>query len=140
MPKDADPVQAASFLCAGLTVFNSIRHQNIGPGETVVIQGIGGLGHLGIQYARKMGFRVIAVSTSNAKREFAMELGAHHYINSSECDVAEEINKLGGAKLVVLTAPNPNLMGQYTACLTWQGKLLILARKCHRQSLLASMP
>ncbi|KAM4065706.1 zinc-binding dehydrogenase [Hirsutella rhossiliensis] len=127
LPKDVDPIEAASLLCAGLTVFNSIRHQNITPGETVVIQGIGGLGHLGIQYARKMGFRVIAVSTSDSKKEFAMELGAHHYINSSKSDVTEEINNLGGAKLVVLTAPNPELMGQYTACLTWLGKLLVLA-------------
>lgn len=129
LPKHANPVQTAPLLCAGLTVFNSIRHQNIAPGETVVIQGIGGLGHLGIQYARKMGFRVIAVSTSASKREFAMELGAHHYIDSSRSDAAEEIKKLGGAKLVVLTAPNPSLMGQYTACLTWQGKLLVLAGK-----------
>lgn len=130
LSKDADPVQIASFLCAGLTVFNAIRHQEFRPGETVVIQGIGGLGHLGIQYARKMGYRVVAVSTGDAKRAFAMQLGAHHYINSSADDVVEQINKLGGAKLVVLTAPNRDVMGQYASCLTWQGKLLVLSRKC----------
>ncbi|KJZ79676.1 hypothetical protein HIM_01145 [Hirsutella minnesotensis 3608] len=126
IPKDVDPVQAASFLCAGVSVFNSMRHQRVMPGETVVVQGIGGLGHLAIQFARKMGYRVIAVSTSDSKRDLAMELGAHHFINSTEKDVTEEILKLGGAKLVLLTAPVPSLMSQYVNCLTWQGKVLIV--------------
>ncbi|PHH89625.1 hypothetical protein CDD83_5641 [Cordyceps sp. RAO-2017] len=105
-----------------------MRQQGVRPGETVAIQGIGGLGHLGIQYARKMGYRVVAISSGGAKRELALQLGAHHYIDSSATSVTEEVRKLGGAKMIVITAPDPNLMGQYTACLAWQGKLVILAR------------
>ncbi|PHH58725.1 hypothetical protein CDD81_4738 [Ophiocordyceps australis] len=127
IPKDADPVETASLLCAGVTIFNAMRQQKVLPGETVAIQGLGGLGHLGIQYARKMGFRVVAISTSDSKKELALQLGAHHYINTSKTPVVEELKKLGGAKMVVLTAPDTSLMGQYAAALTWQGKLVVLA-------------
>ncbi|PHH81826.1 hypothetical protein CDD82_7760 [Ophiocordyceps australis] len=127
IPKDADPVQMAPFLCAGVTVFNAMRHQNVLPGETVAIQGLGGLGHLGIQYARKMGFRVVAISTGDSKKELALQLGAHHFINSSTTDVVDELKKLGGAKMIVATSPDATAVGKYAAALTWRGKLVVLA-------------
>jgi D-arabinose 1-dehydrogenase-like Zn-dependent alcohol dehydrogenase len=107
IPKDVDVAEAAPLLCAGVTVFNSIRNMNIIQGDTVVIQGLGGLGHLALQYSRKMGYRTVAVSSSDAKKDFATRLGANEYIDTSKQDPAEAIQKLGGAALVVITAPNP---------------------------------
>lgn len=99
------------------------------PGETVAIQGIGGLGHLAIQYARKMGYRVVAISSGESKRELALRLGSHEYIDASQQDPVEALLELGGAKMVICTAPDAKTIGQYVAALQWQGKLLILARK-----------
>lgn len=99
------------------------------PGETVAIQGIGGLGHLAIQYARQMGYRVVAISSGDSKRELALRLGSHEYIDASQQDPVEALLELGGAKMVVCTAPDAKTIGQYVAALQWQGKLLILARK-----------
>uniref|UniRef100_A0A0B7JVM6 Enoyl reductase (ER) domain-containing protein n=1 Tax=Bionectria ochroleuca TaxID=29856 RepID=A0A0B7JVM6_BIOOC len=126
VPHDAKATDVAPLLCAGVTLFNSLRHHGVKPGETVVIQGVGGLGHLGIQYARKMGFRVVVLSRTSSKQADAKELGAHHFICSESADVATELNKLGGAKLIIVTAPNSNVE-QYTKCLQWQGKIIILA-------------
>ncbi|KAF5018570.1 hypothetical protein F66182_9444 [Fusarium sp. NRRL 66182] len=127
VPTDVEPVSLAPFLCAGVTAFNSIRHQNIQPGEIVAIQGVGGVGHLAIQYARKMGYHVVAISSGDSKRELAAQLGSHEYIDASKQDPVEALLKLGGAKMVVCTAPDANTIGQYVAALQWQGKLLILA-------------
>ena len=77
VPKDVDPAEVAPLLCAGVTVFNGLRKQDITPGSLVAVQGLGGLGHLALQYASKMGYRVAAISSSDAKKEFAMKLGAH---------------------------------------------------------------
>jgi D-arabinose 1-dehydrogenase-like Zn-dependent alcohol dehydrogenase len=99
------------------------------PGDVVAIQGVGGLGHLAIQYARKMGFRTVAISSSDTKKDFAKELGANDYIDTSKEDAAEALQKMGGASLIVVTAPNPDLMGPLTKGLGPLGKLLILARK-----------
>ncbi|VTT78174.1 unnamed protein product [Fusarium fujikuroi] len=129
IPANLDPVQTAPFLCAGVTVFNSLRHLQLKPGDTVAIQGLGGLGHLALQYARKMGFRVVAISSSSAKRDYAFELGAHHFIDTSTQNVTDELLELGGAKLIMLTAPNPTGMGQYMNGLCFQGKLLLLTHK-----------
>lgn len=107
VPEDVDPAQFAPLLCAGVTVFNGIRRMNIVPGDIVAIQGLGGLGHLAIQYARKMGYRTVAISSSDKKKDFALKLGANDYIDSSKEDAAEALQKLGGASLVVVTAPNP---------------------------------
>ncbi|CAG9983303.1 unnamed protein product [Clonostachys byssicola] len=126
LSRDAKATDLAPLLCAGVTLFNSLRHHGIKPGETVVIQGVGGLGHLGIQYARKMGFRVVVLSSTSSKHADARELGAHHFICSESADVAAEVNKLGGAKLIIVTAPN-SIVEQYTKCLQWQGKIVILA-------------
>jgi D-arabinose 1-dehydrogenase-like Zn-dependent alcohol dehydrogenase len=129
LPRGLDPEQAAPLLCAGVTVFNAIRHQRARPGDVVAVQGIGGLGHLAIQFAVKMGFRVVAISRGDSKRKDALQLGAHYYVDSSTTDVVAELKSLGGASLVVSTAPDPTIIGQYAACLKWQGTLLVLARK-----------
>jgi D-arabinose 1-dehydrogenase-like Zn-dependent alcohol dehydrogenase len=132
IPKDADPAEYAPLLCAGVTVFNGIRKMNITPGDTVAIQGLGGLGHLAVQYARKLGYRTVALSTSANKKDFAMELGATDYIDTSKEDAAEALQKMGGASLIVVTAPNPKVMGPLVKGLAACGKLLILAREyCH---------
>ena len=135
IPRGSDPVQTAPLLCAGVTVFNSMRHQKIPAGELVAIQGLGGLGHMGIQYANKMGFRVVAISRSSAKREDAKRLGAHHFIDTSKQDGPTELLRLGGAKMIVITAPNPDVIGQYTRSLSWQGKLLLLTGKYSRSGM-----
>lgn len=127
VPKDIDPAEYAPILCAGITTFNSIRKMAISPGETVAIQGLGGLGHLAIQYANKMGYRVVALSHGDSKKDFAKQLGAHEYINTSKQDASEELTKLGGAALIVVTAPNPEIVTPLTGGLAAGGKLLILA-------------
>jgi D-arabinose 1-dehydrogenase-like Zn-dependent alcohol dehydrogenase len=126
---DADPAEYAPLLCAGVTVFNGIRKMNIVPGDIVAVQGLGGLGHLAVQYARKLGYRTIALSTSSNKKDFAMQLGANDYIDTSKEDAAEALQKMGGASLIVVTAPNPKVMGPLVNGLGPLGKLLILARK-----------
>jgi len=127
IPPDADPAQYAPLLCAGITVFNGIRKMNITPGDIVAVQGLGGLGHLAIQYARKMGYRTVALSSSDAKREFAMKLGATDYVDNSKEDSAEALQKMGGASLVVVTAPNPKMMGNLVNACGPCGKILILS-------------
>ncbi|GAB7341028.1 hypothetical protein MBLNU457_7357t2 [Dothideomycetes sp. NU457] len=127
IPDDVPAADYAPLLCAGVTVFNGIRKMNIVQGDTVAIQGLGGLGHLALQYARKMGYRTVALSSSDDKKDFAMKLGANDYINTSKSDVAQELQKIGGAALVVVTAPNPKVMSPLVGGLAAGGKLLILA-------------
>ncbi|KAL8645221.1 MAG: hypothetical protein Q9226_007396 [Calogaya cf. arnoldii] len=127
VPSDVDPAAFCPLLCAGVTVFNSMRQQKIPSGETVAVQGLGGLGHLAVQYAAKMGYRVVALSSSGAKEQFAKDLGASHYIDGSKEDQAEALQKLGGASLIVSTAPSSETIGQLVGGLGLLGKLLILA-------------
>ncbi|CAO2651916.1 Nn.00g001990.m01.CDS01 [Neocucurbitaria sp. VM-36] len=127
IPEDADPAEYAPLLCAGVTVFNGIRKMGITAGDTVAVQGLGGLGHLAIQYARKMGYRTVALSTSSNKKDFAAQLGATDYIDTSKESAAEGLQKMGGASLIVVTAPNPEVMGPLVNGLGPMGKLLILA-------------
>ncbi|KAI4109306.1 MAG: hypothetical protein LQ339_001806 [Xanthoria mediterranea] len=124
---DVDPAAFCPLLCAGVTVFNSMRQQHITPGETVAVQGLGGLGHLAIQYASKMGYRVVALSSSGAKEQFAKDLGASEYIDGSKEDHAEALQKLGGAAMIVSTAPSPETIGKLVGGLDILGKLVILA-------------
>jgi D-arabinose 1-dehydrogenase-like Zn-dependent alcohol dehydrogenase len=129
IPEDADPAEYAPLLCAGVTVFNGIRNMKITPGDIVAVQGLGGLGHLAIQYARKLGYRTVALSTSSSKKDFAMQLGANDFINTKEEDATAALQKMGGASLVVITAPNPSIMGPLVAACGPLGKVLVLARK-----------
>jgi D-arabinose 1-dehydrogenase-like Zn-dependent alcohol dehydrogenase len=132
VPKDIDPVEFAPILCAGVTTFNGIRQMGITPGELVAVQGLGGLGHLAIQFAAKMGFRVVALSSSAGKEAFAKDFGASDYINYSSEDAVAKLNSMGGAALIVATAPNPKVIAPLVDALQPGGKLLILARKFPR--------
>ncbi|KAK4630940.1 Alcohol dehydrogenase patD [Fulvia fulva] len=125
IPANMDPAEVAPLLCAGVTVFNGIRQLNILSGEIVAVQGLGGLGHLAIQYARKMGYRTVALSRGSAKKDFAMKLGATDYIDTEAGDVAAELQKLGGAACIVVTAPNPDVITPLIGGLDNKGKLLL---------------
>jgi len=129
VPKTIDPATAAPLLCAGVTVFNALRQANLPAGELVVVQGLGGLGHLAVQYAHKLGFKVAVVSSSAGKEAFAKELGASYYIDQSKENAAEILQTLGGAAGVLATAPNPEIIGALVGGLQPRGKIVILARK-----------
>ncbi|KAK8912495.1 Alcohol dehydrogenase patD [Metarhizium anisopliae] len=127
IPKDSDPAEVAPLLCAGVTVFNGIRKMHVEQGALVAVQGLGGLGHLGVQYAHKMGYEVAVLSSGDDKADFAKQLGAHHYINTKKSDGPAELKKLGGAAIIVQTAPNPEVVGKLVGGLAPGGKLLCLA-------------
>jgi D-arabinose 1-dehydrogenase-like Zn-dependent alcohol dehydrogenase len=127
VPEDVDPAEYAPILCAGITVFNALRNQHIIPGEVVGVQGLGGLGHLALQYANKMGYKVVAISSSAGKEKFARDLGAHEYIDGSKEDIGEALQKMGGAACIIFTAPNAKLIPGLISGLGPLGKLLILA-------------
>ncbi len=127
IPEEISSTEAAPLLCAGITVFNALRNSGIIAGDVVAVQGIGGLGHLAIQYAAKMGMRTVAISTSNDKKDLAKELGAKHFINAKEQDAAKELQKLGGAKLILATAPHSKAITSVIGGLGIDGKLLMVA-------------
>jgi alcohol dehydrogenase len=127
IPDALSAVDAAPLACAGLTMFNSLRRTGAGPGDLVAILGIGGLGHLGVQFAVKMGFRTVAIARGPEKGELARELGAHHYIDSLACDVAAELQNLGGARVIAATATNAAAMTAAVGGLGLHGELLTLA-------------
>ena len=127
LPDAISATEAAPLLCAGITTFNSLRNSGARVGETVAVQGIGGLGHLGIQFAARMGFRTIAVSRGADKRELALQLGAHEYVDTDKVPAAEALKKLGRADLVLATAPNAEAIASTVDGLKPRGKLLIVA-------------
>jgi alcohol dehydrogenase len=127
IPDEMSAVDAAPLACAGLTMFNSLRHTGAGPGDLVAILGIGGLGHLGVQFAVKMGFRTVAIARGPEKGELAHELGAHHYIDSVASDVATELQNLGGARVIAATATNAEAISESVGGLGLHGELLALA-------------
>ena len=127
IPDDLSASDAGPLLCAGITTFNALRNSGAGPGDTVAISGIGGLGHLGVQFANRMGFRTVALSRGEDKRALATELGAHLYIDTAKENVAEALQALGGADLILATAPNAKVIGELTNGLSKRGKLLIVA-------------
>ncbi|CAM1504885.1 Fc.00g024760.m01.CDS01 [Cosmosporella sp. VM-42] len=127
VPKEIDPAEAAPLLCAGVTVFNGIRKLHVEQGDIVAVQGLGGLGHLAVQFANKMGYEVVVLSSGDDKADFAKQLGAHHYINTKTKDAPAELMKLGGASIIVQTAPNPQVIGALVGGLAPGGKLLSLA-------------
>ncbi|HXN55397.1 MAG TPA: alcohol dehydrogenase [Myxococcales bacterium] len=126
IPDSLESTAAAPLLCAGVTTFNSLRNSGARAGDLVAVQGIGGLGHLGIQYARKLGFRTVALSRGADKRALALELGAHEYIDQEKGDTAAALQKLGGARVIVATAPNAQLMTKLFDGLGRNGTLLVL--------------
>jgi len=127
IPENLDAAEAAPLLCAGITTYNALRNSGARSGDTVAVQGIGGLGHLGIQFAARMGFRTIAISRGADKRELAQKLGAHEYVDTQKVTAAEGLQKLGGADLVLATAPNSEAIASTIDGLKPRGKLLIVA-------------
>ncbi|MCA9590785.1 MAG: zinc-binding dehydrogenase, partial [Myxococcales bacterium] len=127
IPDGLDAIDAGPLLCAGVTTYNSLRNSGARPGDTVAVQGIGGLGHLGVQYAAKMGFRVVAVSSGPEKEELARQLGAHEYIDTKKVSADEGLQKLGGADVVLATAPHSAAIASTVNGLKARGKLLIVA-------------
>jgi D-arabinose 1-dehydrogenase-like Zn-dependent alcohol dehydrogenase len=127
IPDQVPAEEAGPFMCAGVTVFNALRHSGARPGDVVAVQGIGGLGHLGIQYARKMGFNTVALGRGADKESLARKLGAHHYIDSAAVDTVAELQKLGGARVILATAPNAKAISDVVAGLGIDGNLLIPA-------------
>jgi alcohol dehydrogenase len=127
IPDQLSAVDAAPLACAGLTMFNSLRRTGAGPGDLVAILGIGGLGHLGVQFAVKMGFRTVAIARGPEKGDLARQLGAHHYIDSLTSDVATELQNLGGARVIAATATNAGAITASVGGLGLHGELLTLA-------------
>jgi D-arabinose 1-dehydrogenase-like Zn-dependent alcohol dehydrogenase len=117
---------AAPLLCAGITTFNALRNSGARPGDLVGIQGLGGLGHLGVQYARAMGFEVVAISRGAGKEKFARELGAQHYVDSGREDFVEAMQSLGGARVILATAPNAKAISRLVPGLGVEGNLMIV--------------
>jgi D-arabinose 1-dehydrogenase-like Zn-dependent alcohol dehydrogenase len=126
IPAELSAAEAGPLLCAGITTYNSLRNSGARPGDLVAILGIGGLGHLGVQFAAKMGYRTVAIARGKDKEPLARKLGAHHYIDSQTENPAEELTKLGGARIVLATATNGKAMGATIGGLSIDGKLIIL--------------
>jgi len=126
IPDALSPTDAAPLLCAGVTTFNALRHSGALPGDLVAVQGIGGLGHLGVQFARAFGYHVVAISNGSDKAELAARLGAHRYVDASAVDAAAELKKLGGAKVILATAPSAKAMTSVLGGLGVDGTLLVV--------------
>jgi D-arabinose 1-dehydrogenase-like Zn-dependent alcohol dehydrogenase len=126
IPDDLSAVDAAPLLCAGITTYNALRESEARPGDVVAVLGVGGLGHLGVQYAAKMGFKTVAIARGEDKKALAQELGAHVYIDSTAQDVAEELQKLGGAKVVLATVVNAKAMAAVIDGLGPRGRLIVV--------------
>ncbi|HTP31384.1 MAG TPA: alcohol dehydrogenase [Candidatus Acidoferrales bacterium] len=126
VPDELSSTEAAPLMCAGVTTFNALRNSGAGPGELVAVLGLGGLGHLGVQYAAKMGYRTVGIARGADKEPLARQLGARHYIDSQNQDPAEELQKLGGAKVVVATVTNGDAMAAAVGGLAANGTLMVL--------------
>jgi D-arabinose 1-dehydrogenase-like Zn-dependent alcohol dehydrogenase len=126
IPEELSAVEAGPLMCAGITTFNSLRNSGAQPGDIVAILGIGGLGHLGVQFAAKMGFKTVAIARGSDKEPLAKQLGAHYYIDSQAQDVAAELIKLGGAKVILATVTNGKAMSAAMGGLGVNGKLIVL--------------
>ncbi|WP_368781000.1 alcohol dehydrogenase [Alicyclobacillus fastidiosus] len=127
IPEGLSAVDAAPLMCAGVTTFGALKHSSARAGDLVVIQGIGGLGHLAIQYARKAGFHTVAVSRGRDKEELALKLGAHRYIDAQSEDAAKVLREMGGAKLILATAPNGQAIADLFNGLGANGEMVVVA-------------
>ncbi len=126
IPAELSAVDAAPLLCAGITTFNALRHSGAGPGDLVAVLGIGGLGHLGVQYAAKMGAHTVAIARGTDKEALARKLGARVYIDSTRQNVAAELAKLGGARVILATATDSKSMSDAIGGLGIDGRLVIV--------------
>jgi propanol-preferring alcohol dehydrogenase len=127
IPEALNFAEAAPLLCAGVTTYNSLRHSRALPGDIVAVHGIGGLGHLAVQFARHFGFHTIAISRGKDKEELALRLGAHRYLDSEALDPAAELAKIGGARVILATAPNSRAISPLVNGLGTDGTLLVVA-------------
>jgi D-arabinose 1-dehydrogenase-like Zn-dependent alcohol dehydrogenase len=127
LPEQLGAVEAGPLFCAGVTTYNALRNSGARAGDTVAVQGIGGLGHLGIQYAARMGFRTVAVSRGADKQELARQLGAHEYVDTAKTSAADGLQKLGGADLILATAPSGEALASALGGLKPRGTLLVVA-------------
>ncbi|MDR3752996.1 MAG: alcohol dehydrogenase [Terracidiphilus sp.] len=126
IPEGLNDAEAAPLLCAGITTYNALRHSGAFPGDLVAVQGIGGLGHLGVQFANKFGYKVAAIGRGPGNAELARTLGATVYIDSNATNAAEELQKLGGAKAILATAPNSKAMSELIDGLGPNGKFIVV--------------
>jgi D-arabinose 1-dehydrogenase-like Zn-dependent alcohol dehydrogenase len=126
MPESLSDVEAAPLLCAGITTYNALRHSGAIPGDLVAVQGIGGLGHLGIQFASKCGYKVAAIGRGGENAALAKKLGASMYIDSKATNAAEALQKLGGAQVILATAPSSKAMSELIDGLGPNGKLMVV--------------
>jgi D-arabinose 1-dehydrogenase-like Zn-dependent alcohol dehydrogenase len=126
IPETLSDAEAAPLLCAGITTFNALRHSGAFPGDLVAVQGIGGLGHLGIQFANKFGYKVAAIGRGSENAALAQKLGASVYIDSKSTNAAEALQKLGGARVILATAPNSKAMSELINGLGPNGKLMVV--------------
>jgi D-arabinose 1-dehydrogenase-like Zn-dependent alcohol dehydrogenase len=126
IPETLSDTEAAPLLCAGITTFNALRHSGAFPGDLVAIQGIGGLGHLGIQFANKFGYKVAAVGRGPENADLAKNLGASAYIDSQATNAAQALQKLGGAQVILATAPSSKAMSELIDGLGPNGKLVVI--------------
>jgi D-arabinose 1-dehydrogenase-like Zn-dependent alcohol dehydrogenase len=126
VPESLSNVEAAPLLCAGITTFNALRHSGAGPGDLVAVQGIGGLGHLGIQFAKKFGYQVAAIGRGPENATLAKKLGASVYIDSKSTNAAQALQELGGARVILATAPSSKAMSELIDGLGPNGRLMVI--------------
>jgi alcohol dehydrogenase len=126
VPDDLDPIESAPLLCAGVTTFNALRHTGAGPGDVVAIHGVGGLGHLGLQYAARQGFRTVAVNRGRDKEALAKSLGATDYIDSAAEDPAQALTAMGGAKAILATVTDGKAMQAISGGLGPNGVMMVI--------------
>src|SRR6266536_1767192 len=126
VPEDLSAVEAAPLMCAGITTYNALRNSSARPGDVVTVLGLGGLGHLGVQYAAKMGFKTVGIARGSDKEPLARKLGARHYIDSQGTDPAAELNKLGGASVIIATVTNGDAMAAVLGGLGPNGTLIVI--------------
>ncbi|SDC47607.1 alcohol dehydrogenase [Sphingomonas sp. YR710] len=126
VPADLDAIESAPLLCAGITTFNALRNCGAGAGDLVAVHGVGGLGHLGIQFARRLGFRTVAVNRGRDKEALARSLGAHDYIDSDAGDVAEALQRLGGARAIIATVTSADAMQAIVGGLGPNGMMMVI--------------
>jgi D-arabinose 1-dehydrogenase-like Zn-dependent alcohol dehydrogenase len=126
IPEELTSAEAAPLMCAGVTTYNSLRHTDARAGDLVAVLGIGGLGHLAVQFASRMGFETVAVARGAGKERLARDLGAHHYVDSNAGDVAAALQKLGGAKVIAFTATSAKALEEAMGGLGYDGTMLVL--------------
>jgi D-arabinose 1-dehydrogenase-like Zn-dependent alcohol dehydrogenase len=126
IPDSLSPAEAAPILCAGITTFNSLRHSRAVAGDLVAVQGLGGLGHMGVQFAARMGYRTVAIGRGKEKEPLALKLGAFRYLDAGSVNVADELTKLGGASVILATAPDSKSMTALIDGLGVDGTLLVV--------------